>query len=256
MPPLSDEQLTRWACQVLLPELGVAGQERLLQATVLVAGVGALGCGVAGHLAAAGVGTLILADHDTVALGNLHRQSLYATPDVGRPKVEAAGERLQAVHPDLRLEARQEELDEPSAYELAARADVIVDCTDTFGSRYAINAACLWAHKPLVYGACVGFEGRVMTIAPGGAPCFRCLCPEAPPLEQQPRCAQMGIIGPVAGLVSSLEALEVMKLLLGLPDGLVGKLLVIDALGHDYRALQVTPREGCPDCGDRAGGAP
>jgi len=248
MATLSDDQLNRWACQVLLPELGLAGQRRLLQATVFVAGVGALGCGVAGHLAGAGIGALILADPDTVELGNLHRQALYATPDVGRPKVEAAGERLQAIHPELKLTLLQEKLEEARAFELAGQADVVVDCTDTFESRYAINAACLRAGKPLVYGACVGFEGRVMTVVPGEGPCFRCLCPEAPPPQDQPRCSQMGILGPVAGLVSSIEAIEVMKLVLGIPDILVGRLVAIDALGHDYRVLQVVRRADCPDC--------
>jgi molybdopterin/thiamine biosynthesis adenylyltransferase len=249
MTSLTDDQLSRWACQVLLPELGPQGQERLLSASVLIAGVGALGCGVAAHLAAAGVGELILADPDTVEIGNIHRQSLYATPDIGRPKVQAAGERLRAIHPDLQLTLLQEALDEARTFALAAQADVVVDGTDTFESRHAINAACVRAGKPLVHGACVGFEGRVMTILPGEGPCFRCVVPEAPPPHQQPRCSQMGIIGPVAGLVSSIETIEVMKLLLGIPDVLVGRMVAIDALTHDYRVLRVARRADCCDCG-------
>ena len=251
---LSDDQLLRWACQVLLPEIGVEGQRRLLAGRVLIAGVGALGCGVAAHLTAAGVGTLVLADHDTVELGNLHRQGLYSTQDVGELKVAAAARRLRALHPGVTIETHPEALDEARARTLAAPLDVVVDCTDTFESRYAINRACLAAGVPLVHGACLGFEGRVMTIAPGVGPCFRCLCPEAPSPGEQPRCSQLGILGPVAGMVAAAQAVEVMKLLLGIPEPLVGRMLTIDAQFNDYETLTVRRREDCPDCSPRRDG--
>ena len=234
---------------MLLPEIGLQGQQRLLTSSVLVAGVGALGCGVAGYLAGAGVGTLLLADHDTVELGNIHRQVLYSTADVGELKVVAAERRLKAIQPEVHVQAYAEELDQKRAHELATEADVVLDCTDTFESRYAINSACLETRTPLVHGACLGFAGRVMTIVPGESPCFRCLCPEPPPPEDREGCSQVGIIGPVAGLVACVQVVEVMKLLLDIPQVLTGELLVIDCQFNDYERLEVRKWDECPDCG-------
>jgi adenylyltransferase/sulfurtransferase len=244
---LSKEQISRWSCQVLLPEVGLKGQTRLLGSSVLIAGVGALGCGVAGYLAAAGVGRLVLADHDVVEIGNLHRQMLYSTADLGRPKVHAAEARLKSIDPAVTIEAIQEELDARRTRELAAGVDVVVDCTDSYESRYAVNAACLEADIPLVHGACVGFAGQVMTVRRGG-PCFRCVCPEPPSPEDRMSCSQVGILGPVAGIVASIMSTEVFKLLLGLPGVLDGVLLSIDAQYNDFAQCAVDVWDDCPDC--------
>jgi adenylyltransferase/sulfurtransferase len=245
---LSTEQISRWSCQVLLPEIGLKGQGRLLDSSVLIAGVGALGCGVAGYLAAAGVGRLLLADHDIVELGNLHRQMLYSTADLGAPKVIAAETRLKSINPAVVIDAYQEELDSRRTRELAARVDVVVDCTDSYESRYAVNSACLEAGIPLVHGACVGFSGQVMTVQRGSGPCFRCVCPEAPPPAERLGCSQVGIIGPVAGIVASIMAAEVFKLLLGIPGTLSGILLSIDAQYNEFHQLTPSLLEDCPDC--------
>lgn len=204
---------------------------------------------VAGCLAAAGVGRLVIADPDVVEVGNLHRQLLYSSSDVGRPKVEAAADRLRAIYPQLVLETYHEELDTMRAAQLATTADVVMDCTDSFESRYAMNAAALRAGKPLVHGACLGFAGQVMTVVPDNGPCFRCLCPEPPPLDEREGCRQVGILRPVAGIVGSIQAAEAMNLLLGLPGVLVGQLLSIDAQHNDFACLEVPVWGDCPDCG-------
>lgn len=250
---LSTEQMNRWACQLLLPEIGFRGQQQLLRSRALIIGVGALGCGVAGYLVGAGVGSLALADHDTVELGNLHRQLLYTTEDVGLLKVEAAAARLQALHPGLAVEVYPERIEGRRAQELAEGADVVIDCTDTFESRYEINLACLRANKPLIHGACSGFAGQVFTILPGQGPCFRCLCPEPPPPEDQLGCRQVGILGPVAGIVASVMATEALKLLLGLSGLLVGTMLVVDAEDNEFQRLEVARWPDCPDCGSLSG---
>jgi molybdopterin/thiamine biosynthesis adenylyltransferase len=251
---LTSDQIQRWACQVLLPEIGLKGQQRLLEARVLVAGVGALGCGVAAYLVGAGIGRLVLADHDTIELGNLHRQLLYATEDVGAPKVEVAARRLLAMNPALEVRALQEKLDGARTGELAAQVDVVVDCTDSFESRLEINDACLRAGVPLVHGACLGFHGRVMTIVGGHGPCFRCLCPEPPPPEDRQSCSQVGILGPVAGLVASLQAAEVMKLVLAIPEPLVGRMLMVDVQYNEFEILEPAARLDCPACGHPGNG--
>lgn len=245
---LSPNQIERWACQILLPEIGLQGQQRLLDSGVLIAGVGALGCASAAYLAGAGVGRLILADHDTVELSNLHRQILFSAADVGEAKVRVAEARLKAAHPALEVLALQEELDEARTRELAAQVAVVVDCTDTFESRYAVNDACLAAGVPLVHGACVGFHGRVMTVIGGQGPCFRCLCRELPPPEDRPACRQIGILGPVAGIVACVQATEVLKLILGLPEPLTGRVLTVDAQYNDFQLLQPAVWAECPSC--------
>jgi adenylyltransferase/sulfurtransferase len=252
---ISDAQLHRYARHVILAEVGEEGQEKLLASRVLVVGAGGLGAPLLLYLAAAGVGTLGVVDHDTVDLSNLQRQVIHTTAAIGRPKVESAAAAVAALNPEIRLIAHGEKLTAENALDLIAGYDLVADGSDNFPTRYLLNDACYLAGKTLVAAALLRFEGQLFSFkAHRGPPhpCYRCLFPAPPPDGLVPRCDQAGIFGAVAGAVGSLQAAEVLKELLGLGDSLSGRMLLYDALGTTFRTLQAPRDPDCALCGPRA----
>lgn len=227
--PARSRDVRRYSRHLLIPEVGLAGQERLGRARVLVVGAGGLGVPVVQYLAAAGIGRLGIVDDDTVDLTNLQRQVIYATGDIGRRKVDVVAERVTALNPLVAVDAIGRRLDPSNARELVRLYDVVVDATDTFGARYLINDACRLEAKPDVYGSIFRFDGQVSVFTPDG-PCYRCLFPEAPPEGSVPSCAEGGVLGVLAGVVGTWQANEALKLILGIGEPLIGRLLLIDAL--------------------------
>jgi len=250
---MDDARLTRYSRHILLDELGIEAQEAWLRATVLVVGLGGLGSPAAMYLASAGVGRLILADGDTVDATNLQRQIVHREATVGRPKVESAAETLRALNPDVAIECIGERLSGNALATTVARADVVLDCSDNFATRYALNAACAAARKPLVSGAGVGFDGQlaVFDFRRADGPCYRCLFPEDLEAEET-RCAVMGVFAPLVGVVGTLQAGEALKLLAGAGRTLHGRLLLVDALSLEMRTLAVPADPVCPVCRGRA----
>ncbi len=235
--------LRRYSRHLLIPEVGLAGQEKLARSRVLVIGAGGLGVPVVQYLAAAGLGRIGIVDDDTVDLTNLQRQVIYASVDVGRRKVDVVRERLGALNAQVAVDVYPLRFDASNARELVRAYDVIVDATDTFGARYLINDACRLEGKPDVYASIFRFDGQVSVFAPGG-PCYRCLFPEPPPEGSVPSCAEGGVLGVLAGLVGTWQANETLKLILGIGEPLLGRLLLVDALGARVRefAIDVDPR--------------
>lgn len=240
----------RYARHLLLPEVGAAGQRRLAASRVVVMGAGGLGAPVLSYLAAAGVGELTVVDDDTVDLTNLQRQVLFATGDIGRPKAEVAAERLAALNPDVRLSPRRERITEESVAGLVAGADLVVDGTDNFATRYLVNDACVLAGVPLVWASILRFDAQVAVWWAGHGPCYRCVFPRPPEAGQVPSCAEGGVLGALAGTVGAVQATEALKLLMDVGDPLVGRLLVHDALRQTWDAVPVRRDPGCAVCGD------
>lgn len=247
---LCDAEILRYSRQILLPQVGGAGQERLKAARVLVVGAGGLGSPAALYLAAAGVGTLGICDDDRVDLTNLQRQVLHGTNDLGRPKVASAAARLQALNPEIQVVEHPERLRGRNAARLLTGYAAVVDGSDTFASKFLINDACAALGIPHVFAGIVGFEGQLLTVRPGRGPCYRCFFREPPAPGSVPTCAQAGILGPVAGVLGSLQALEVLKLLLDVGAPLVGRLLLFDGLGLLFREVAIHRDPRCPACGD------
>jgi len=250
MAPADPALARRYARQVSLPGLGAEGQRRLLGSKVVLVGVGGLGSPAALYLAAAGVGRLVLVDGDRVEESNLHRQVLFGTADVGRPKAEVAAERLRALNPDCAAEARPVRLDASNAKELLADADVVADGSDNFPTRYVVNDACVLLGKPNAHGSIFRYEGQVSFFDPRRGPCYRCLHPEPPPPGLVPNCAEAGVLGVLPGVIGCLQATEVLKHLLGAGDLLLGRLLVYDALALRFRELRLRKDPACPACGE------
>lgn len=246
---LTDNELLRYSRQILLPQIDVDGQLRLKDSRVLIVGLGGLGAPVALYLAAAGVGELHLADFDTVDLTNLQRQIIHGTDSVGVGKVDSAISRLTALNPDVELVAHRQALDADSLDAAVAAVDLVLDCCDNFGTREAVNAACVAAKKPLVSGAAIRLEGQLSVFDPRReqSPCYHCLYGHGS--EAELTCSEAGVVGPLVGLVGSLQALEALKLLAGFGDPLVGRLLLIDALGTRFRELRVKRDPQCAVCG-------
>lgn len=244
-------EVVRYARQTALPEFGEEGQARLARGRVLIVGVGGLGSPAAMYLAAAGVGTLGLVDFDAVDESNLHRQIIYGTPDVGRPKLAAAAERLQAINPHVSLELHDEPLGVANARRLVDAYDVVVDGTDNFPTRYLVNDACVMTRTPNVYGSIFRFEGQAAVFAVEGGPCYRCLHPEPPPAGLIPSCAEGGVLGVLPGIIGTVQATEAIKLLTGIGHSLVGRLLLYDALVMRFRQVVLQRDPECPICGDR-----
>jgi adenylyltransferase/sulfurtransferase len=249
-PLLTPAQFERYRRHLTLPEFGVEGQRRLLESRVLLVGAGGLGCPLAQYLAAAGVGTLGLVDHDRVDVSNLQRQVLYATSDVGRPKVEVAAERIRAQNPDVRVVQYAVRLTSDNALELLADWDVIVDGSDNFPTRYLVNDACVLLGKPNVHGSIFRFDGQASVFDSRTGPCYRCLFPEPPPPGAVPSCAEGGVLGVLPGLVALIQATETLKLLTGIGESLCGRLLQIDALGMEFREFRIQKDPKCPACGE------
>lgn len=235
---------------MLLPWLGRSGQERLLRARALVLGLGGLGSPVTQYLAAAGVGTLVLCDFDNVELSNLQRQVLHRSTDVGCPKAESAADAVRAINPDVNVIALNQYLQDDSLLEQVTLADVVIDASDNFETRYALNDACVRARKPLVSGAAIRMEGQVSVFRNdrADAPCYRCLYRDDSGAGED-TCSMVGVLGPLVGMVGSIQAAETIKLLAGVEQGLAGKLLVVDAMTMEVRILRLRKDPHCPVCG-------
>ena len=247
---LTDDQRGRYSRHLLIPEVGEAGQIKLLDSKVLLIGAGGLGSPAALYLAAAGVGTLGIVDTDTVDASNLQRQILHNTSRLGQLKTESARETLTALNPDVQVVEHRLRLSAENVLDLIADYDVIVDGADNFPTRYALNDASVILGKPVVHGSIFRFEGQTTVFAPGEGPCYRCLFPEPPPSEMAPSCAEAGVLGVLPGIVGSLQAVEAIKLLLGIGEPLIGRLLLYDALETSFRELRLRRDPTCPACGD------
>jgi molybdopterin/thiamine biosynthesis adenylyltransferase len=244
------DQVRRYARHVILPGIGGDGQRRLMEAKVLVIGAGGLGSPAAMYLAAAGVGSLGLVDFDKVELSNLQRQLLHDTDDVGRPKVESARDRLNELNPNVEVMAHETLLTSENAFDILGGYDVVVDGTDNFPVRYLVNDATQMLGKPLVYGSIYQWEGQASVFMPGSdAPCYRCLFPEPPPPGTVPSCAEGGVFGVLPGIIGSVQAVEAIKLVLGVGEPLVGKLLIYDALSNEFTTVKLRWDPDCPVCG-------
>jgi molybdopterin/thiamine biosynthesis adenylyltransferase/rhodanese-related sulfurtransferase len=247
---LSPSELVRYARHLTLSEVGAAGQERLAAARVRLVGAGGLGSPAALYLAAAGVGTLGVVDGDAVELSNLQRQVLHGTAAVGRAKTESARERLADLNPHVRFEAHPVRLTSENALDILGRYDFALDGSDNFPTRYLVNDASVLLRKPYVYGSIFRFDGQVSVFAAPGGPCYRCLFAEPPPPDLVPNCAEAGVLGVLPGLIGSLQALEAIKLILGVGEPLVGRLLLVEALKVRFRELSVRRDPACAVCGD------
>ena len=249
MIPLSVRGLRRYSRQLIVPEIGLQGQQRLGNSRVLVVGAGGLGSPALQYLAAAGVGRIGIADGDVVDETNLQRQTLFATADVGRNKASVAAERLHALNPLIAVDPIVTDVDEHNVRELVRLYDVVLDCTDRFPARYLINDACVLEGKPDVYGSIFRFDGQVSVFGAGG-PCYRCLYPEAPPPGSVPTCAEGGVLGALAGIVGAWQASEALKFLLGAGKLLRGRLMLIETLNARVREIQFARDPACALCGD------
>ncbi len=246
---LTNDEILRYARHLILPEVGMAGQQKLKAARVLCIGAGGLGSPLALYLAAAGVGTLGIVDFDIVDVTNLQRQILHTTDDVGRRKLDSAADKLKALNPFLNLKTYETRLTSENALELFREFDMVADGTDNFPTRYLVNDACVLTGKPNIYGSIFRFEGQASVFATEGGPCYRCLYPEPPPPGLVPSCAEGGVLGILPGLVGVIQATEVIKLILGQGDSLIGRLLLVDALGMKFRELKLRKNPECPACG-------
>ena len=249
-PELSAEEVQRYSRHLILPEVGMDGQRRLKAGRVLCVGAGGLGSPAALYLAAAGVGTIGVIDFDAVDMSNLQRQILHGTPDVGRSKLQSARDRLGALNPNVRIESYETALTSKNALEIFRDFDIILDGTDNFATRYLVNDACVILGKPNAYGSIFRFEGQASVFATKGGPCYRCLYPEPPPPGLVPSCAEGGVLGVLPGVIGTIQATESIKLLLGAPGTLVGRLLLYDAWGMRFRELKLRRDPECPVCGD------
>ena len=250
-PSLTREELARYARHLVLPEVGKAGQERLKHARVLLVGAGGLGSPAALYLAAAGVGTLGIVDPDVVDVTNLQRQILHGTGGLGAPKVDSARERLTDVNPHVQLQTGAMRLSSDNALEIFAGFDVVVDGSDNFPTRYLVNDACVLTGKPNVYGSVYRWEGQLSVFAADGGPCYRCLFREPPPPGLIPNCAEAGVFGALPGVIGAAQAMETVKLLLGVGEPLVGRLQIFDALSYRWRELEIRRDPDCPVCGNQ-----
>jgi len=248
--PLTAEELARYNRHLILPEVGMAGQRRLKASSVLLVGTGGLGSPLAVYLAAAGVGRIGLVDFDVVDFSNLQRQIIHFTPDVGRPKLHSARDKILALNPNVTVELHETRLDSTNALRILADYDVIVDGTDNFPTRYLVNDACVLLGKPNVYGSIFRFEGQASVFDATRGPCYRCLYPEPPPPGMVPSCAEGGVLGILPGTVGAIQATETIKLLLGTGEPLIGRLLLFDALQMSFREVRMRKDPGCPICGE------
>lgn len=247
----TNDQIYRYSRHIILPDVGGAGQKKLLKAKVLLVGAGGLGSPTAMYLAAAGVGTLGIVEFDTVDLSNLQRQLLHRTKDVGRPKIDSAADTINALNPDVQVIKHQIVLDSTNVMDIIKDYEIIVNGTDNFPTRYLVNDACVFANKPLVDGSIFMFEGQTTVFdAAHGGPCYRCLFPTPPPPGEVPSCQEAGVLGVLPGIIGSIQAIEVIKLILGKGDSLKGRLLLFDAMAMEFREMQVQKDPNCPVCGE------
>ncbi len=249
-PELSAEEIQRYSRHLILPEVGMEGQRKLKQSSVLCIGAGGLGSPAAMYLAAAGIGRIGIVDFDVVDYSNLQRQLLHTTPDVGRSKLASAKDKINALNPHVQVDTYETSLSSENAMGLFAPYDVILDGTDNFPTRYLVNDACVLSGKPNAYGSIFRFEGQASVFATKGGPCYRCLYPEPPPPGLVPSCAEGGVIGVLPGIIGVIQATETIKLMLGIGSPLVGRFLIFDALNMKFRELKLRRDPECPVCGD------
>jgi len=252
---MDDDQLLRYSRHILLDELGIEGQRKLLAAHALVIGAGGLGSPVALYLGTAGVGTITLVDHDTVDVTNLQRQIAHTLARVGQPKVESAAQAIAAINPDVRVVTLRERADAARLATLVAAADVVIDCSDNFATRQAVNAACVACAKPLVAGAAIGFDGQISVYDTRDAahPCYACLFPPEATYEEV-RCSTMGVFAPLVGIIGTMQAAEALKLLAGVGSSLAGRLQMLDARTMEWNEIRLGRQEACPVCATRPQG--
>lgn len=243
---LSDEEMMRYSRHFVLPEIGIDGQEKLKAANILIIGTGGLGSPASMYLAAAGIGRLGIADFDVVDHSNLHRQPLYHTTDVGKPKVDAASKRIREINPNVEVVLHREKITSGNAFSILSPYDVIIDGSDNLPTRYLVNDACVMVRKPNVYGAIFQFEGQASVFFAEHGPCYRCLFPDPPPPELVPSCAEAGVLGVLPGVIGCIQAVEAIKLIVGFGDSLVGRLLLFDAAKMDFRELKLEKMKSCP----------
>jgi len=246
---LTDAQIERYSRQLILPNIGGKGQEKILNAKVLVIGAGGLGSPVSLYLASAGVGKIGIVDSDKVELNNLQRQIVHSTDTVGTPKVESAKKRLNAINPEIEIISHNLRITSANIMEIIKDYDIVVDGSDNFPTRFLVNDACVLSKKPLSHGGIFRFDGQAITILPGESACYRCLFSEPPPPGLVPSCQEAGILGVVAGIIGTIQANEVLKYILGVGELLTGKLLVFNALDSSFRQVKVPKDPDCPVCG-------
>ena len=247
---LSKDEILRYSRHLIVPEVGMEGQLKLKAAKVLLVGTGGLGAPLGLYLAAAGIGRIGLVDFDVVDFTNLQRQVIHFTKDVGRPKIDSAAEKMQAINPNVEIVKHEVALSSENALGIIKDYDLVVDGTDNFPTRYLVNDACVLLGKPNVYGSIFRFEGQASIFAYEGGPCYRCLYPEPPPPGLVPSCAEGGVLGILPGTIGLIQATEAVKLILGIGEPLVGRLLLYDALGMRFRELKLRKNPDCPICGD------
>ena len=251
MIEFTDEQIERYSRHIILPEVGGSGQQKMLEARVLLLGAGGLGSPAAYYLAAAGIGNLGIVDFDQVDLSNLQRQIIHSTERIGMLKTESAKKTIQALNPDVNVTLYNEKMDSSNIMRLIEDYDYVVDGSDNFPTRYLVNDACVMKNKILIHGSIYRFEGQVTVFKPGDGPCYRCLYPEPPPPGMVPNCQEGGVLGVLAGVIGNLQVVEVLKLILGIGKPLVGKLLIYDALNTEFRNLRLRKDANCPVCGEK-----
>jgi adenylyltransferase/sulfurtransferase len=247
---LSNDEIARYSRHLIMPEVALDGQKKLKAAKVLTVGTGGLGSPLALYLAAAGIGTIGIVDFDVVDESNLQRQIIHGTSDVGRPKVESARDKIKDINPNVEVRVHEEALTSENALEIFADYDVIVDGTDNFPTRYLVNDACVLLGKPNVYGSIFRFEGQASVFWAEEGPCYRCLYPEPPPPGLVPSCAEGGVLGILPGAIGVVQATEAVKLILGIGEPLIGRLMLYDALGMSFREMKLRKDPGCPICGE------
>jgi len=250
MTDFTDEQIERYSRHIILPEVGGVGQRKMLDARVLMIGAGGLGSPAAYYLAAAGIGHLGIVDFDTVDLSNLQRQIIHSTERIGMLKTESAKKTISALNPDVNVTTYNERICSQNIKELFEGYDYIVDGSDNFATRFLINDACVLMNKVNIHGSIFRFEGQATVFDPKNGPCYRCLYPEPPPPGLVPNCQEGGVLGVLAGIIGSIQAVETLKLVLGIGESLAGKLLIYDALNTEFRKLKLKRDVNCPVCGD------
>lgn len=250
MKELKEDDIARYSRQIILNEVGGKGQKKLLNSKVLIVGAGGLGSPAAYYLAAAGVGTLVLADYDVVDLSNLQRQILHFTEDVGKPKVNSAEEKLRRLNPNLEITTINQKITAENVLDIIGDCDIIIDGSDNFSSRYIVSDSCVLLGKPYIYGGVLRFEGQASVFSKDNGPCYRCLYPEPPPPGMMPSCQEAGVLGVVPGIIGLIQANEALKIIIGIGTTLSGKLLIFDALETSFRTLKIKKRRDCQVCGE------
>lgn len=250
MTEFSDEQLERYSRHILLADLGIEGQMRILESRVLIIGAGGLGAPAALYLAAAGVGTIGIADGDRVDLSNLQRQIIHHTKDIGKEKVLSAEEKMKAINSDVKVETYNFHLFSSTIRDVIGKYDFVIDGTDNFAAKFLINDACIMENRPFSHGGILRFTGQTMTVIPGVSACYRCAFNEPPPVNAVPTCSQAGVLGAVAGMLGTIQAAEALKYVAGIGKPLKDSLLTFDALEMNFRKIAMSRRKSCPVCGD------